>query len=191
MVRLKNTTVYSSGEGSVEKPFMVGSEGKIKLGSKVVLGEDNWIVYDITSDIKLMREEVIKKQSDFDKEKITYEDSSLMKYLNEEYLNSLSYKDMLVETTWETGAYKTSVKDIKETTVKAKVGIPNILDIKFDSKVNGYFTSTSQGEHILVYENPLRPSRNTTYRNIRPCIAISKDNANKLKYNDGVFKVGE
>ena len=191
MVRLKNTTVYSSGEGSVEKPFMVGSEGKIKLGSKVVLGEDNWIVYDITSDIKLMREEVIKKQSDFDKEKITYEDSSLMKYLNEEYLNSLSYKDMLVETTWETGAYKTSVKDIKETTVKTKVGIPNILDIKFDSKVNGYFTSTSQEEHIFVYENPLRPSRNTTYRSIRPCIAISKDNANKLKYSNGVFKVGE
>ena len=191
MVRLKSTTIYTSGDGTIEKPFVVDKEDKVKLGSHIMLGEDKWIVYDTTSDIKLMREEVLSKQLDFDKEKITYNDSSLMKYLNETYLDSLSYKDMLIETTWQTGEYKDSIKDIKGDIVKAKVGIPNIADIKFDSKLNGYFTSTKQENRILVYENPLRPSRITTYRSIRPCIAISKDTVSKLKFSNGMFKVGE
>ena len=114
-----------------------------------------------------------------------------MTYLNGTYLDSLSYKNMLVENTWYTGEYKTSISDIKSDSVKAKVGIPNILDPKFDSKVKSYFTSTISEERVLVYENPLRLSRNTTYRNIRPCITISKESANKLKYADGLFKGGE
>ena len=114
-----------------------------------------------------------------------------MKYLNETYLDSLSYKDMIIEDTWYIGEYKNSISDIKSDSVKAKVGIPNLLDYQFDSSVNGYFTSTINEERVLVYENPLRPGKITTYRSIRPCITISKDTVNKLKYVDGVFKVGE
>lgn len=192
MVRLKNTTVYKVGDGTIDKPYEVGSMDTIKVGSKVLLGEDKWVVYDVTSDIKLMREEALTKQLDFDKEKLTYRDSSLMTYLNGEYLDSLSYKDMLVDATWYIGSYKSSLNDIKEETVKTKVGIPNILDIKLNSNIKSYFTSTANSEErIYVYENPLRPSRNTTYRSIRPCISISKDKANKLVYSDGLFKVGE
>ena len=107
-----------------------------------------------------------------------------------QYLNLV--KDKLVDTTWYIGSYKGSLSDIKDETVKTKVGIPNILDIKFDSSVKSYFTSTAtEEERIYVYENPLRPSRNTTYRSIRPCVALSKEEAKKLVYKDGYFKVGE
>ena len=191
MVRLKSTTVYKDGDGTKEKPFIVGKEDKLSVGSKVILGEDKWIVYDNKDNIKLMREDVLPKQLDFDKEKVTYKDSSLMKYLNETYLDSLSYKDMIIEDTWYIGEYKNSISDIKSDSVKAKVGIPNLLDYKFNSSVKAYFTSTTNEERIFVYENPLRPGKNTTYRSIRPCITISKESANKLKYVDGVFKVGE
>lgn len=191
VIRLKSTTLYSSGDGTKDMPYQIDKEGIIKLGSRVILGEDKWIVYDITNDIKLMREEVISKQLDFDKENNSYNNSSLMTYLNETYLNSLSYKDMLVETTWEIGSYQNSLNDIKKNTVKKKVGIPNILDIKFDSNVKAYFTSTGSIDRILVYENPLRPSKVTTYRSIRPCIAITKEKANELIYQSGFFKVGE
>lgn len=191
MVRLKSTTVYKDGDGTKEKPFIVGKEDKLSVGSKVILGEDKWIVYDNKDNIKLMREDVLPKQLDFDKEKVTYKDSSLMKYLNETYLDSLSYKDMIIEDTWYIGEYKNSISDIKSDSVKAKVGIPNLLDYKFNSSVKAYFTSTTNEERIFVYENPLRPGKNTTYRSIRPCITISKETANKLKYVDGVFKVGE
>ena len=191
MVRLKNTTVYKDGDGSQEKPFEVGKKEELKVGSKVMLGEDKWIVMSIDSDIKLMRETVIEKQLDFDLEKNNYKDSKLMKYLNETYLDSLSYKDKLVETTWYTGVYKSKISEMKNDGVKSKVGIPSLLDINFDSKVSSYFTSTGQEDRVLVYENPLRPGKVTTYRSVRPCIAISKDYLNKLDYTDGVFKVGE
>ena len=191
MVRLKNTTIYKEGDGSIEKPYQVGNMNTVKVGSTVLLGEDKWVVYDMTDNIKLMRKDLISKQLDFDKEKLTYKDSSLMTYLNDEYLNSLSYKDMLIDTTWLIGSYKNSLNDIKMESVKAKVGIPNILDIKMDSDIKSYFTSTVNEEYVYVYENPLRPSRITTYRSIRPCIAISKDRISKLVYSDGIFKVGE
>ena len=191
MVRLKNTTVYKDGDGTLEKPFEVGKKEDLKVGSKVILGEDKWIVMDIGDDIKLMRELPLEKQMDFDLEKNVYKDSKLMKYLNDEYLNSLSYKDKLVESTWNTGVYKDKLSDMKSDSVKAKVGIPSLLDINFDSKVTLYFTATSQEDRVLVYENPLRPGKPTTYRSVRPTIAISKDNLNKLKYADGMFKVGE
>ncbi len=191
MVRLKSTTLYKDGDGTKEKPFVVDKDEKIKVGSKVVLGEDTWIVYDNKDNVKLMKEKVLEKTLDFDKEKLTYKDSSLMSYLNETYLDSLTYKDMIVEDTWYIGEYKTNISDIKNDTVKAKVGIPNLLDYHFDSSINGYFTSTINEERVLVYENPLRPGKITTYRSIRPCITISKDAVNKLKYVDGVFKVGE
>ena len=191
MVRLVSTTPYLKGDGTIDNPYIIDKDNKLKVGSKVVLGEDTWIVYDNKDNVKLIRENVLEKQLDFDKEKFTYKDSSLMTYLNGTYLDSLSYKNMLVENTWYTGEYKTSISDIKSDSVKAKVGIPNILDPKFDSKVKSYFTSTISEERVLVYENPLRLSRNTTYRNIRPCITISKESANKLKYADGLFKGGE
>ena len=191
MVRLKNTTIYKDGDGTFEKPFEVGKKEELKVGSKVQLGEDKWIVMDISDDIKLMREAVLDKQVDFDLEKNVYKDSKLMKYLNEDYLNSLSYKDKLVETTWSSGVYKDKISDMKSDSVKAKVGIPSLLDINYNSEVSLYFTSIGQDDRILVYENPLRPGKPTTYRSVRPCIAISKDNLNKLKYSDGVFKVGE
>ena len=191
MIRLNNTTASSKGDGTINNPYVVDKEDKLTVGSKVVLGNDNWIVYDNSDTVKLMSEKVLEKQLDFDKEKLTYKDSSLMEYLNGTYLDSLSYKNMIVDNTWYIGKYKDSIKDIKNDTVKAKVGIPNILDIKFNSEVKGYFTSTINEDHIYVYENPLRSSRITTYRSIRPCITISKDTANKLKYVDGVFKGGE
>ena len=189
VVRLKETIIYKSGDGTIEKPYEVGEEGKISVGSKVVLDNDKWIVYDMSNNIKLMREDVIEKQLDFDKEKLTYDGSSLMEYLNTTYLDSLSYKKIIIDDTWNIGAFKDSIDDIKNVTVKAKVGIPNILDIKFDSNVKTYFTSTNIEDRIMVYENPLRPSRTTTYRSIRPCIAISKNT--DFKYSDGLFKVGE
>ena len=191
MVRLKSTTVYKEGDGSKEKPFIVDDENKLKVGSKVMLGEDTWIVYENKDSVKLMRENVLEKQSEFDSEKLTFDGSSLMTYLNDTYLNSLSYKDLVVENTYYIGEYKTNIKDIKSNTVKTKVAIPSLLDYHMNSSINGYFTSTIKEERVLVYENPLRPGKVTTYRSIRPCITISKDTVNKLQYADGVFKVGE
>ena len=73
-------------------------------------------------EIKNSKEENTKKiSSPSNKEKLTYNNSNIMEYLNDTYLNSLSYKDMIVDNTWYIGKYKDSIKDIKTDTVKAKV----------------------------------------------------------------------
>lgn len=191
VVKLKNTITYEKGDGTIDNPFVVSKDDKLSLGSIVQLGEDKWIVYDTTDNVKLMRYEVLEEKKNFDKTTLNYDESSLKEYLNSTYLDSLSYKDKLVSNNWYVGEYIDKIIDVKNSSSNAKVGLPNILDIKFNSKINGYFTSTSHEEVIWVYENPLRPSRNTSERNIRPCIAISKEYANSLKYVDGVFKEEE
>ena len=191
VVRLKETNLYKDGDGSKTNPYIVGDNNKLSVGSEVMLGNDSWIVYDMKDSVKLMRKDVIEQKLDFDKEKLSFDESSLMKYLNDTYINSLSYKDLLIDATWYIGGFKDSLSDIKDKTVKSKVGIPNLLDVKFNSDVNSYFTSTAIEESVMVYENPLRPSRNTTYRSIRPCISISNDTVNKLQFDNGIFKIGE
>ena len=192
VIKFKNTVTYSSGNGTKDNPYVVGNDNKLKLGSVVLLGEDKWIVYDLSKDVKLMRAAVLETKQSYDKTKNNYDptsDNSLAKYLNTTYLESLSYKNMLINTSWNIGSYKDSYGDIKKDTVEAKVGIPNLLDIKLPSSVNGYYTSTYNDEYMYVYENPLRPSKTTSLRDVRPCVAISQSDANKLKYVDGVFKV--
>lgn len=188
VVKLNNTIIYKSGDGKKDTPYEVGDNSKLTIGSTILLGEDKWIVYDTNDNVKLMRAEVLDKKQIFDKKNYDYNESSLKEYLNKTYLDSLSYKDKIVDGTWYTGEYKEKLSDIKENKTTSKVGLPNIIDIKFNSKVNGYFTSTINEERVWVYENPLRPSRITSERSVRPCITISMDYAKGLVYQDGVFK---
>ena len=187
VVKLKNTVTYSKGEGKKDNPYIVG-DNKIGLGSIVKLGDDKWIIYDMGSNVRLMREKSLEKTMMFDKESLDFDKSSLNEYLNKEYLESLSYKDKIISNDYYTGKYSEDLEDVKKSKVNVKVGIPSILDIKLNSEVNGYFTSTSNDESIYVYENPLRQSRSISYRNIRPCITLKKDYIDKLQYNDGVWE---
>ena len=192
VVKLKNNITYTKGDGTLDNPYVVGEDKNPSLGSIVKLGDDKYIIYDMSNDIKLMSEDILEKTYSFDKNKLTFDlesKDSLAEYLNTTYLDSLSYKDLLVDTTWYIGSYENSLSDIKEEKVKAKVGIPNLLDIKINSSVNSYFMSTNDKDNMLVYENPLRISKPTTYRNVRTSIAISKETFNKLEYNNGIFEV--
>ena len=141
-----------------------------------------------------MLDKVLNKTYRYDLDKLTYETdskSSLAEYLNTEYLDSLSYKDLLDEVEWVDGGYSTSLDDIKKNKNKAKVGVPSLLDYQFDSSVTGYFTTTSQEEYVFVYDNPLHASKPTISRSIRPCISLTDDAVNKLKYNDGLYTMGD
>lgn len=196
VVRLKNTIPYVSGDGTKENPYLTENEkdSKLAVGSKVKLGEDTWIVYDTTNGTKLMLAKNLEKTYRYDLDKLTYETdskSSLAEYLNTEYLESLSYKDYLAEVEWYDGGYSTNLEDIKKNKTKAKVGVPSLLDYQFDKGVTGYFTSTSQEEYILVYDNPIHASKPTISRSIRPCISLTDDAVKKLKLTDGLYTMGD
>lgn len=194
VVKLKSTIPYVSGKGTKDDPYLTTKEDTLSIGSKVKLGEDTWVVYDTTNGIRLMLDHVLSKTYRYDLDKLEFNKdskSSLAEYLNTEYLESLSYKDLLQEVDWVDGGYTNSLDDIKKNTNKAKVGVPSLLDYQYDKSVVGYFTTTSQEEYILVYDNPLHASKVTISRSIRPCISLSKADANKLKLNDGVYTMGD
>jgi hypothetical protein len=141
-----------------------------------------------------MLAKTLDKTYRYDLDKLTYDKyskSSLAEYLNTEYLEGLSYKEYLKEDEWVTGGYTSSLEDIKKNKNKAKVGVPSLLDYQFDSSVKGYFTTTSQEEYILVYDNPLHASKPTISRGIRPCISLTDDAVKKLKLNDGLYAMGD
>ena len=188
VVRLSKEIHYTKGNGTIDNPYIVDKSDTLSIGSIVNLDNDKWIVYDKSDNVKLMHYELLNDKKIFDKKKLNYDESSLKEYLNTTYLDSLSYKDKIIDSEWYIGSYENKLSDIKKSKTTAKVGLPNMLDIKFDSEIKEYFTSTSNAdERIWVYTNPLRPSRITSERNIRPCITISKEYANKLVYRDGMF----
>ncbi len=193
VLRLKNTITYTNGDGTKNNPYIVGNSNKASIGSIVKLGDDKYYIYEIGKEsVKLMSEKELEKTFSFDKNKLVFDiksNDSLAKYLNETYLDSLSYKDLLIEDIWYIGSYEEKLSSIKGESIKCKVAIPNLLDIKFDSSINGYFMLTNDKENMLVYENPIRISKPTTNRNVRVSIAISKDTFNKLEYNNGIFEV--
>ena len=194
VVKLKSTIAYISGDGTKEKPYLTTKEDSLSIGSKVKLGDDMWVVYDTTKGTRLMLEKPLTKTYRYDLDKLVFDKDSkesLAEYLNTTYLDNLSYKDLLKEDEWVTGGYTSSYKDFEKVKAKAKVAVPSLMDYQYDSSIRGYFTTTTQEEYVLVYDNPIHASKVTISRGIRPCISLTDDAVKKLKLNDGVYTMGE
>ena len=186
--------IMTSGVGTKEKPYLTTKEDSLSIGSKVKLGDDMWVVYDTTKGTRLMLEKPLTKTYRYDLDKLVFDKDSkesLAEYLNTTYLDNLSYKDLLKEDEWVTGGYTSSYKDFEKVKAKAKVAVPSLMDYQYDSSIRGYFTTTTQEEYVLVYDNPIHASKVTISRGIRPCISLTDDAVKKLKLNDGVYTMGE
>ena len=179
MVTLKATTILYDGDGSKENPYTIEEKNSIGIGSYVKLGEDLWVVYDMEDNIRMTAVNNLEKQYHFSYSEVAYntsDEGSLAEYLNTTYLESLSYKNLIVESEWYNGAFNNSYEDITSEKVKAKVGILNLLDIKIDSNVNNYLLMTADKKGLVyTYGEVLKSGKSTIYRNVRPCISISKD----------------
>ena len=188
VLKLKNTITYSKGDGTKDDPYIIDNNSKLGIGSIVNLDDDLWTVFDIDGKtVKLVSNTLLKKQLAYSKTGLDYSESTIKEYLNTTYLDELSYKDKLIDAKWYIGEYVDSIKNIKEKEYSGKVGIPNLLDIKFDNELKTYFLSTGNKENIYVYENPIRLSKITMFRYARPCIALDMDTLSKFIYEDGIF----
>lgn len=193
VIRLKNSTPLLGGKGTKENPYIVDNTSKNpEIGSVVKLDEDVFNIIKI-EDKKayLALNKNISTTFRFDTESNVYNlesASSAASYLNNSYLNSLSYKDALVEGTFYTGSYTTSYKDITKTNVKAKVGMLSILDPQIGSKDTRYYLITGAEEGFAYYNNYgiLSKSKINISREIRPVVVINID---KLKVGEGTSEV--
>lgn len=174
VITLKNSTILKSGIGSIEDPYIVG-ENKLGVGSFVKLEDDVWYIYGKNDNTYLLsltktldnRKIFSSKHTKFD----INEKNSLANYLNDDYYNSLSYKDILVENEWYNGSYD-SYNDVFSSTVSSYVGLLNVSDIKFDDLLDYYLMTESKNDRIYLYSDTLVDSKPNLIRNIVPTIAI-------------------
>lgn len=198
-VKLKENLDKVSGSGTKEDPFVIESTTGI-FGSYVNLDEDIWRVIDVDGDnVKLMLDNYIMNGNDVVtykySNKSSYHDdtkyNTLAYYLNKNYLNSLSYKDIVIESNYANGYYGSdnnyNYSETLDKTVNTKVALVSVGDIILNHELDGYFTMTSSSrKNNFVYSVQ---KNNTSYSKmvssngkIVPVITIDK---NKLSEGTG------
>lgn len=198
VITLKSSTNLISGTGSKEDPYKIEEETSF-FGGYVKLGEDIWRVYDSDGEnIKLVLTETLKVQDTalkyaYSKNNSYYNDTnyaSLAYYLNHTYLDSLSYKNLVINSNYNNGYYGSSnnYQEITNQVIDTFVAIPSVIDINL-SNADGYSTLTgSMAESTSIYvknHTGLVSEKGVkTENNILPCITINK---NSLVAGNGSF----
>jgi len=192
VITLSPTLIFTSGTGTSTDPYRFSDENAF-IGSYVKLGEDIWRVYEEKDGIvKLRLNDYLKVDNEvlqYAYSNNTYyhndtKNGSLAYYLNKTYLNSLSYKDLVVENLYTNGYYGEEsgydYTSILEKTIKTKVSVPSMGEIIWNETIENYFTSTgASSTSSLVYV--MKGLGAVTRKNVNsessvvPCISILRD----------------
>lgn len=191
VITLKNTIILKEGNGTKENPYTFEEEQGL-LGSYVKLDNDIWRIYSIEDNIvKLSLNDYLK----IDNTEVKYKYSnngyyhndtkqgSLAYYLNNTYLNKLSYKDKIKETKFSNGLYNKDNYDYTKTLkteVDTKVSVLSIGNIFLNSKNTNYFLSTgitkdSNLVYVMQDDYKIYTKVSTTNLRIIPVISLNKD----------------
>lgn len=176
VITIKNSTLYKSGNGTKNSPYQIGNDD-FSIGAKVKIDNDLYIVYDYKDDIKLMSLNTIDK---------IYKNDTL-DYLNNEYYQKLSYKDILKNTITYNGEYTNKESDISKTKATKKIGIPSILDIKFESNIKDYYLANKVNAFDLIYNNPVIYGDKKTLHQTRYTITLDKKEINNFTKENNVY----
>ena len=158
------------------------------LGSYVNLDGDTWraINYDDKT-VTLVLESTLSEAQPYASSGYKYDDQkygTAAYYLNTTYLNNLSYKDIINETTYSNGYYGSdndyNYIDTLTGKIKTKVALPTIADIMYKND-NDYATMTGVGKNAnLIYiagtSGEYYTDSSKKENNLLPVINIDRDN---------------
>ncbi len=202
VITLKKNTFLIKGDGTKENPYEI-EETPSLFASYVKLGNDLWQVYDVeeetiklslTTYLKINGEEIRYKYSNSD---YFYDDTkvgSLAYYLNHDYLNSLSYKDIINENKYSNGIYNESDNynyiNTLNTKINTKVSLLSIGNIFLNNKSNNYYTSTSlnKDSNLMYVMNNNFKVTNTTLTDELSIIPVISINKNILSKGNGTIE---
>lgn len=197
VITLKATVSLKDGNGSQDHPYRFEEDNQNLFGSYVKLGDDVWRVYDVDNNIiKLSLNSLLE----VDNEKIrhlysnhTYYHNdtvfgSLAYYLNTTYLNSLSYKDLILNYQYSNSYYGSSTNydyaNSLNTSIDTKVANLSVGDVFVNSILDNYFLATGDeknGKNVYVARKDgtidTKKVQNEAY--IVPCISMDKNNLTK------------
>ena len=200
VITLPSNTPLISGDGSNKSPYIIEKDSSY-FAAYVKLGNDIWRIYDVEDDaVNLILNNYIL---DSNKEEFTYKYSesnyyhndtksnTLAYYLNNTYLDNLSYKDKI-----DTGYYANyyygysndyDYAEILKNKVDTKVSVPSLTDVILNNDLSGYFTNTGTGKsankvYIINNNGTVTDVSTSSQNKIVPCISINK---NLLKKGSG------
>lgn len=200
VITLKENIGVVSGEGTKDNPYVINTNSdKSYVGSYVKLGNDIWRVYEDGDNLKLNLNGYIKDgENDYVRNYSPYnsifdlgDKTNIAYYLNTDYLNSLSYNNILLDFNHNTGEISDDTgynySNIYSSVVTSKVGLLNIFDYISNSTLADYFylNTTSQVGSMaydryangLLEESDVRDSKH-----IVPTVCIAK---NSIKNGTG------
>lgn len=185
--------VTAKGTGKKDDPYIIeGSE----IGSYVKFGNDTWRIYDIdegkfklqlTSPIKVSNKLLEYAYSTTNYKFNDTKKNTLAYYLNHDYLNKLSYKNIILEDSYSNGYYGAdndyNYTKVLSQTIKTKVGMLGIGDIMINGQDNYALMTGINKSGSLIYvgsqDSHLSYDDVTSKLSVIPCISVKKESLTK------------
>lgn len=196
VITIKATIEATGGDGTEDNPYTFEGENSL-FGSYVKLGNDIWRIYEINDkEVKLSLNNYLKVNSEEQKYNYSstgyqYNDTknkTLAYYLNNTYLNKLSYKDLIKETKFANGLYSNTTDfdyaKVLKATVDTKVSVLSLGDPILNNKLTNYFMATGidkNSNNMYVFQNDFKlyTKSSSTSLKIVPVISVDKDKLTK------------
>lgn len=192
VITVKGNINLVSGNGTLNSPYTFESE-KGLFGSYVKLGEDTWRIYQVNEETINLVLNNLMETNDTPLERIytntgyKYDSNkwnTLAYYLNNNYLNSLTYKNIIELNNWANGYYGAdnnyNYKESLTDTTEAYIGLLNITNIRLNNELKNYFLMTGNTKNgSLIYlasNNGTIYSTSSDEKNyVLPTITIKKE----------------
>lgn len=183
---------YVNGNGKIDNPYTIENENSL-FGSYVKLGNDLWQIYEVNDDfVRLSLNDYLKVNNEIYTHSYSSKNSyhndttygTLAYYLNRNYLNLLSYKNLIKEKKWPNGYYNNEnnydYTNSLNKEVDTKVALMSIGNIFLNKELNNYFTmsgtSDNSPELYTIQKNQKVYTKSIqTSAKIVPTISIDKD----------------
>lgn len=183
---------YVNGNGKIDNPYTIENDNSL-FGSYVKLGNNLWQIYEVNDDfVRLSLNDYLKVNNEIYTHNYSSKNSyhndttygTLAYYLNRNYLNSLSYKDLIKERKWPNGYYNNEnnydYTNSLNKEVDTKVALMSIGNIFLNKELNNYFTmsgtSDNSPELYTIQKNQKVYTKSIqTSAKIVPTISIDKD----------------
>ena len=165
MITLKSEIELISGDGSLEEPYILkNSENSILkralVGEYIKYNNELWRILNITENsVQALKMDCLRTDDEclnyeFGKE-IEYLNSSIYKYLNKNYFNSLENNDYLVKDKFYVGTYQDyNYKTTMDSNVEEYVGLPKVGEYYIQDNLNSYLITPNTFETVYsINEN--------------------------------------
>lgn len=192
VITIKANIDYLNGNGTKSNPYTIENEIGL-FGSYVKLDNELWRIYQVNdTEVRLVLNDYLKNNnsnleyiySNISSYHNDYKQGSIAYYLNNNFLNTLSYKDKIKEVAWTNGYYGSSsnydYEQALNKTINTKVASISIGDIILNNELTEYFTVTGtkdKGSMIYTIEALGKVStKNIQNKNyIIPTISLDKE----------------